>query len=419
MAHDKSTSAPPRLTREQRASVYDKACGKISKLYFDPDFRGVDWRRLVAENREAVISETEPERFETAVHDLVRQLGTSHTGFFHESVRRVPARLAIGATCVRDPSDPDHWVIRDVHQGGPAAKAGIRPCDVLMRINGTACTPPTQTMFPMGTTASIRVRRDGTEIELAVAVPAPRSKKQPHAEPEAVLSSRMTSKVGYIKVAVLPGLFGIDVSRQMDRAFDELRDCDRLVLDLRGHLGGGLAVLHLMSHLTAERIPAGFTLTRRGAEEKKQKDQLPRLDRLPKHKFWGLLSMAIRYGGRDSSMALVTEGLGPKKCHGRIAILINEGTISAGEMVCAFARERGLATLVGTTTAGRLIPGSGFKVGHGYMVIFPKAAYVTWDGQSYEGRGIAPDIEVAWSSESFRQGRDNQLEAAIEVVSEL
>ena len=118
-------------------------------------------------------------------------------------------------------------------------------------------------------------------------------------------------------------------------------------------------------------------------------------------------------------MALVTEGLGPKKCHGRIAILINEGTISAGEMVCAFARERGLATLVGTTTAGRLIPGSGFKVGHGYMVIFPKAAYVTWDGQSYEGRGIAPDIEVAWSSESFRQGRDNQLEAAIEVVSEL
>jgi C-terminal processing protease CtpA/Prc len=66
-----------------------------------------------------------------------------------------------------------------------------------------------------------------------------------------------------------------------------------------------------------------------------------------------------------------------------------------------------------------LIPGSGFKVGHGYRVIFPKAAYVTWDGQSYEGRGIAPDIEVAWSSESFRQGRDNQLEAAIEVVSGL
>ncbi|MBL0159953.1 MAG: hypothetical protein IPP47_23130 [Bryobacterales bacterium] len=82
MAHDKSTSAPPRLTREQRASVYDKACGKISKLYFDPDFRGVDWLRLVAENREAVISEAEPERFETAVHDVVRQLGTSHTGSF-------------------------------------------------------------------------------------------------------------------------------------------------------------------------------------------------------------------------------------------------------------------------------------------------------------------------------------------------
>jgi hypothetical protein len=29
---------------------------------------------------------------------MVRSLKTSHTGFFHQSVRRVPARLAIGAS---------------------------------------------------------------------------------------------------------------------------------------------------------------------------------------------------------------------------------------------------------------------------------------------------------------------------------
>ena len=45
------------------------------------------------------------------------------------------------------------------------------------------------------------------------------------------------------------------------------------------------------------------------------------------------------------------------------AIIMNEHTVSAGEMVAAFASENGLAKLVGTETAGRLIPGSGFKVG--------------------------------------------------------
>jgi C-terminal processing protease CtpA/Prc len=72
-------------------------------------------------------------------------------------------------------------------------------------------------------------------------------------------------------------------------------------------------------------------------------------------------------------------------------ILTNEGTVSAGEMVCAFAQENGLAKLLGTETAGRLIPGSGFKVGHGYIAIFPKAAYITWAGRTFEGQGATTD----------------------------
>ena len=54
-------------------------------------------------------------------------------------------------------------------------------------------------------------------------------------------------------------------------------------------------------------------------------------------------------------------------------------------MVSAFAKENGLATIVGTETAGRLTPGSGFKVGHGYMLVMPKAAYITWGGKRFEG----------------------------------
>jgi C-terminal processing protease CtpA/Prc len=165
-------------------------------------------------------------------------------------------------------------------------------------------------------------------------------------------------------------------------------------------------------------LPIGYTITRRRAESGYDKSKLPKLDRLPTHlpNFLGVASMVFKFVGRDPSVLLVSEGLGAKKWHGRIVILVNEHTVSAGEMVAAFASESHLATIVGTETAVRLIPGSGFKIGQGYMLIMPKAEYITWQGHRFEGSGVKPDFEVPWSLEAFTVGKDNQLEAAIERV---
>ena len=95
----------------------------------------------------------------------------------------------------------------------------------------------------------------------------------------------------------------------------------------------------------------------------------------------------------------------------RIAILVNEHTASAGEMVAAFASENKLATIIGTETAGRLIPGTGTKLGHGYMLIMPRAAYVTWQGQRFEGRGVKPDIVD--EGDSSQLNHDHGIQAAL------
>ena len=274
-------------------------------------------------------------------------------------------------------------------------------------------------MFPMGTEATLVVDRGEDPISIKVNIPAPRSRKQPYSEPKPVTSAHLDSNTGYLKVTILPGLLGLDVARSIDAAITSLADCGGLILDLRGHLGGGLGVLRLMSHLTPGRLPIGYTVTRRLAESGYQKENLRKLDRLPTHlpNILGVATMAMKYVGRDPSVVLVSEGLGPQKWHGRMAILVNEHTVSAGEMVAAFAVENHLATIVGTETAGRLIPGSGFKVGHGYMLIMPKAQYITWHGHRFEGSGIKPDVEVPWSPEQFADGRDNQLESALRLLT--
>jgi carboxyl-terminal processing protease len=270
-------------------------------------------------------------------------------------------------------------------------------------LNGKAIRPPEQLMFPMGAECTLEIERSEEPHSLRVSVPLPRSRKQPYCEPKAVTYSLLDPKTAYLKVSILPGQLGLDVARDIDRAMHELSSCDRLILDLRGHLGGGLGVLRLMSYLTSGKSPIGFTLSRKRAERGYVKDKLPRLDRLPTHlpNPLAIASLAFKYAGRDPSVVLVSEGLGKQRWHCRVAILVNEHTVSAGEMVAAFAAENN----------GRLIPGSGLKVGLGYMLIMPRAQYITWAGRKCEGKGIEP--HVACNPALSSGDRDPVLQTAL------
>src|SRR5215831_16664486 len=170
MARGESLTKPDKLTYEQRAQIFDRTAAKVKKQYFDPNFNGTDWPKLANARRESLLGLSDPDEFELGMHDLVRSLKTSHTGFFHQSVRRVPGRLAIGASFRRaEVAGVPRWVAQDVHEGGPAHTAGLKPLDILESINGTLIAPPEQTMFPMGTTVQIKVQRGGKD-ELALKV---------------------------------------------------------------------------------------------------------------------------------------------------------------------------------------------------------------------------------------------------------
>jgi carboxyl-terminal processing protease len=158
---------------------------------------------------------------------------------------------------------------------------GRKALDELVALDGSPIVPPDQPMFPMGTQVSLALRRGTEELTVKITIPAPRSRKQPYVEPKPVTSSGSDHGIGYLKVAILPGLLGLDVSRAIDAAVAELSECDRLILDLRGHRGSGLGVLRIMSHLTAGKLPIGYTVTRRRAEAGFEKESLRKLDRLP------------------------------------------------------------------------------------------------------------------------------------------
>jgi C-terminal processing protease CtpA/Prc len=240
------------------------------------------------------------------------------------------------------------------------------------------------------------------------------------AEPTAVTARWVGSDIGLLRVAFFPRINGHRFAQALDRALAELPVCSRLVVDLRGNLGGFVGSLRLISYLTPERVPIGYSMTRRGEDRGWRPEQLPRIDRLPATKF-DMLKMALRFKllNRDRSIRLVTEGLGPQPFHGHIVMIVNEHTLSAGEMVAAFAKENELATLVGSKTGGQVLGGANFTVGHGFILRFPAAAWYTWRGAVVEGVGVKPDIDVPLDAAQLRRGTDNQLDAAIKAIGQL
>lgn len=102
------------------------------------------------------------------------------------------------------------------------------------------------------------------------------------------------------------------------------------------------------------------------------------------------------------------------------AMLINEFAGSGGDALPWYFRKAGTGTLVGKRTWGGLVGIGGYPtLIDGGTVTAPRMALYDLNGKwEVENVGIAPDIEVQNDPKLVRQGRDPQLEKAVEVVLE-
>ena len=405
------------LDAQAKEKVYSRVCDLVTRKHFDPGMNGANWQELSKGRREEILRSATAEEFEKKIQDLLNELRTSHTGFRHFKSPNIPGRHAISATFMRCNLDgQQRWMFQDVHEGGPAYVTGLRPGDILLQLRDRELRPPEPPIFPVGEESQYAVQKpDGKRIVGTLNVPSPRSKNHPVVVPKAVLCSQMPDGIGWLKVTMFPGAVGIDLARMLDAAFAHLKDSTRLIVDLRGNTGGGIGGLRLMSYLTPGKKEVGYSLTRARREKGYARERLPRFGRIPSHKAT-LLWLALRFGFIDKSILVVTEGLGPQRFHGRVVVLVNEHTSSAGEMVAAFAQENGLATIIGTRTPGRLLSGGAFKAGFGYIVGLPVAAYLTWEGRLIEGKGVTPSVNVEMNPEELLAGEDPQMNRVLEVV---
>jgi carboxyl-terminal processing protease len=99
-----------------------------------------------------------------------------------------------------------------------------------------------------------------------------------------------------------------------------------------------------------------------------------------------------------------------------VVILTDGGSASTSEIFAGGLQELGRAVVVGERTTGAALPSFFQKLPTGALFQYAIADFTTPKGMLIEGRGVAPDVEVKLSRRSLLEGRDVQLDAAIEQI---
>ncbi len=230
--------------------------------------------------------------------------------------------------------------------GGPAEQVGMLPGDRILGIDTLNAVGMKQSEVPKhlrgkrGTKVDLTVYRRGVSEFLHFTLT--RDKIPLNTVDAAYMASE---RVGYIKL----GRFGRTTVSEFREAYDKLGRPRRLILDLRGN-GGGL--LDQALGLAEFFLPKGsLLLTTEGRIE-------------PEQRF---------YAREDGTMLT-----------GRVAVLIDEVSASASEIVAGALQDWDRATIIGRTSFGKGLVQRQIPLGDGSAMRITTSRYLTPSGRAIQ-----------------------------------
>lgn len=297
-----------------------------------------------------------------AARGMVDSLGdTNHSTFLDpqeadDFVRELQSEL-VGIGVQVDLSGPLPVIIAPI-DGSPAYKAGIKPGDVIVSVDGVEAARHD----PREVTDLIR-GDEGTDVTLVL-----RHRDAEETYSVTITRTRITLKpVSYM---MLPeNVLWLRIARFSTGTTDGVRaalDWGReqgmtgVILDLRNNPGGTTEEL---AGVDAQFLPAGSVM---------YKEQLP-----------------------DGTIQdKVTTGTDGAWLEGDLVVLVNGGSASAAEIVAAGLRDNGRARLYGETTLGTGTILNGFRLSDGSMALLGTRLWLTASGDEIWKVGVEPDVEV-------------------------
>ncbi len=365
----------------------------LGEVYPCFQLKKIDWKKVGNELLPKAKDVQTDDDFGRLCLELVAKLRDSHAQLLEGTAKFPPIDFPQwdpGFACVID--DRERPVVYYVDKGSPAEKAGVKIGMAVVSVNGKSAEAAMKAwennatkwsgyssdralrydaakMFirQMQRGAKVRlvtedsdVRQSGFEIPATLGVRyLPRLPVPIHGidDSGSVEPKHLNQDVGYIYVRRIND----NLIDGLDRAVRLLGSCKGIIIDVRGNSGGGF---------DADRSFRNFDL-----DDKDEPDR-------PRFK-------------------------------GKIALLLDERTISAGEGWASWFIAKKRAKTFGSTTSGASSRKEEYTLTNGlYKVIVPVKAYTGFLDRPIERRGLEPDMPVRVNAKDLAQGKDTVLETA-------
>ncbi len=243
--------------------------------------------------------------------------------------------------------------------GSPSQKAGIKPGDIVIRIDdqpmkGKTLTDATRLMRgPKDTPVKMSLQRKGVDDLIEVVV------MRDLIHVQSVIVKPIADDYLYVRIAQFQSNTGRDFNERLRDNLKQHPKTRGLVLDLRNNPGG---VLQASVEVADAFLDSGLVVYTQGRMENSN------------------VSYAATPGDLTGGLPLV--------------VLINSGSASASEIVAGALQDHKRAIIMGTRSFGKGSVQTVIPITEDRAIKLTTALYYTPNGRSIQAKGIDPDVRL-------------------------
>lgn len=376
----------------QEQKLVASAWTYVDRAYVDPSFNQQDWWGV----RRRLLSQPLPDRQASyrVIEEMLDSLGDPFTRFLdrehYQSLQTSTAGELSGVGLQIAIDEADRVQVITPIEGSPAQAAGVLSGDRILAIDGEPCrglsldAVAERMRGPLDSQVELRIQR-GEE------------------EPFTVRLTRAAIAINPVRTQILPDLwqgqpvayirlnqFNGNATQQVEEAIrnGEAESVGAYVLDLRNNPGGLLQAAIEIGQFWLSGETIVLVTDRNGIQE------------------------AI-----EANAQVLTQA--------PLAVLVNQGSASASEVLAGALQDNHRALLVGNRTFGKALIQSLFRLEDGSGLAVTTAKYLTPLGRDINRQGIEPDrvVELPESArvltlETLATDADLQFMAAIQLLRE-
>lgn len=265
-------------------------------------------------------------------------------------------------------------------EDSPAMKAGLRPKDWIIEIDGVS----TEKMSLSEAVKLIRGPK-GTKVKLSIYRVGAKDIQEIEVVRDVINVKSLTweYKANGSIVLIKVRQFNDSTMTLLSQAIKEIKSRPKIkgiILDLRNNPGGYLDVAIAMAgEWDGEKVVV-LEKNRDGQETKHIANSIPRLKNY------------------------------------KTVVLIDGGSASASEIVAGALQDWEMATIVGNKSFGKGSVQELDELSDGSQIKLTIAKWFTPNGRSIDEQGIEPDVKIDLTEEDYNQDRDPQLDKALELL---